>query len=132
MVIRTSTSISNAIVCLDSVAHAAGNHHNSVIVCGSHGGKSAAKHLLQFMPSGAIFNDAGKGKDNAGITGLELFQAHFVPAAAVDNFSAKIGDGEDTYESGCISAINDEASKCGITIGMQVKEAAMKMLLASG
>jgi len=118
------------IILIDSVAHADISHKESIIVCGSHGGESAARYLFQFSPGGAIFNDAGKGKDDAGISGLKLLQSYLVPAATVDTFSAVIGDSKDTYESGRISAVNDEASKCGIVIGMHAKEAANKMLCA--
>lgn len=120
----------NSIIVMDSVSYMDEAKKGDIIVCGSHGGESAAKHLLKFMPGGAIFNDAGKGKDNAGISGLKLFDETGIPAATVDTFSAKIGDGTDTYKSGIISALNDAAAKCGVSIGMSAKDAALKMLIA--
>jgi hypothetical protein len=116
------------IIAMDSVAYMEKCYHGDIIVCGSHGGESAAKHLLQFSPGGAIFNDAGKGKDDAGIRGLELFQKAGLPAATVDAFSARIGDGMDTYESGKISAVNQVARACGIRKSSLAKTAALKML----
>lgn len=114
---------------LDSVAYAGESNKQHIIVCGSHGGESAAKHLLDFSPSGAIFNDAGIGKNSAGISGLSLFEESGIPAAAVDAFSAEIGNGKETYEEGVISTLNNAASRCGVQIGIPAKEAANLMLL---
>lgn len=116
-----------SIVVMDSVAYMDHTQKGNIIICGSHGGESAARQLLKYNPGGAIFNDAGKGKDNAGISGLALFDEAGLPAATVDAFSARIGEGMDTYESGVISAMNKEAAICGITIGMQASVAAGRM-----
>lgn len=118
----------DAIAVMDSVAYLVESMTGKIIVCGSHGGESAARQLLKFNPGGAIFNDAGKGKDNAGISGLKLFNDAGLPAATVDAFSSRIGDGMDTYESGIISAMNNEAVLCGITVGMRANEAAGRMI----
>ena len=123
-----SKTDSNSIITIDSVAHADTNHQGKIIVCGSHGGKSAVQHLLQFKPAGAIFNDAGKGKNDAGIKGLLVMNEAGIPAATVDTFSAEIGDGKDTYENGIISAVNNQANQYGITVGMQTKEATTLMM----
>lgn len=114
------------IVTMDSAVYMDDSQSGNIIICGSHGGESAASHMLKFLPSAAIFNDAGKGKENAGIKGLELFNQAKIPAATVDTFSARIGDGTDTYESGIISAVNDIAIKFGVNVGMTAKEAAIK------
>ncbi|MBI4745919.1 MAG: hypothetical protein HY786_05110 [Deltaproteobacteria bacterium] len=122
------SGLSNSVVAMDSVAYMDETQKGNIIVCGSHGGESAARQLLRFNPGGAIFNDAGKGKDNAGISGLALLNEAGITAATVDAFSARIGDGMDTYESGVISAMNREAALCGITVGMRANEAAKRML----
>ncbi len=119
---------SKLISVLDSVAYVKERDRGHIIVCGSHGGESAAKHLLSFSPSGVIFNDAGIGKNSAGVKGLQLLDNVYIPAAAVDAFSAEIGDGNETYQKGLISTINRAASRCGIHIGMPAKEAANLML----
>lgn len=119
---------SNFISVLDSIAYTKERDKGRIVVCGSHGGASAAKYLLNFSPSGAIFNDAGVGKNSAGVNGLQLLDNACIPAAAVDAFSAEIGNGNETYEKGVISTINKAASRCGIHIGMPAKEAAHLML----
>lgn len=113
------------VIVLDSVSHIKKEHTRCIIVCGSHCGISAAEHTLPFSPLGIIFNDAGKGKDDAGIKGLELLQEqkHPIPAATVCYMSARIGDGMDTYEFGKISAFNTAAEDRGVAIGMTAKKA---------
>jgi len=113
---------------LDSVAYAKEADNGHIIISGSHGGESAAKHLLLFSPTGAIFNDAGIGKNCAGISGLLLLDEVGIPAATVDAFSAEIGNGKETYEEGVISIVNRAASRCGIEIGIPAKGAALLML----
>ena len=51
----------------------------------------------------AIFNDAGVGRDDAGIAGLDYLEALGIPAAAVGNDTARIGDGSDMMARGVIT-----------------------------
>ena len=115
------------IVVMDSATYMEDCYAGDIIVCGSHGGTLAAAYLLTFSPGGAIFNDAGRGKEDAGIMGLNLFQQSSLPAAAVDTFSARIGEGMETHDSGVVSAINDTAAQYGIRTGMNAKSAALIM-----
>ena len=112
-----------SLVILDSISHLTPEHKGAIIVCGSHGGASAAFHALKFEPAAIFFSDAGKGKDNAGIEGLALFNAQNIPAASVDIWSARIGDGKDAYEYGRISAVNGAAEQYGLAAGMLVNSA---------
>jgi hypothetical protein len=117
------------IVIMDSIARINDENEGDIIVCGSHGGKSAAEHAVESKPKGLIFNDAGKGKDNAGIGGLDSLDRAGIMGATVDVFSARIGEGQDSYASGIISAVNKRAYQAGIKIGMSAREAALKMLI---
>ncbi len=110
-------------VILDSISQLTDDHREMIVVCGSHGGYLASKHALAFTPSAVFCSDAGKGKDDAGIKGLKLFDKNRVPAAAVDIWSARIGDGKDIYESGTLSSINKKAQSHGLSEGMTVREA---------
>lgn len=116
------------IVIMDSIAYINDENEGDVIVCGSHGGRSATEHAVKFKPQGIIFNDAGKGKDDAGIRGLDSLDRAGIMGATVDTFSARIGEGLDSYNSGVISAVNQKAIQVGIEIGISAKEAALKML----
>jgi len=103
------------------------NESNSmdIIVTGSHQGSGS--HLAKCKIKGVIGNDAGKGKQDAGIAGFKLLDEHGILAAAVSNMTAKIGNGDSTYEQGKISAVNEMARKLGISEGMSAKDAADKM-----
>ncbi len=121
-------SSNGRIIIMNSIAHINNENEGAVIVCGSHGGRSAAEQAAKFRPKGLIVNDAGKGKENAGISGLDSLNRAGIMGAAVDTFSARIGDGHDSYNSGIISAVNKRAHQAGIEIGMSAREAALKML----
>ena len=113
---------------MDSIARINDENEGDIIVCGSHGGKSAAEHAVKFKPKGLIFNDAGKGKDSAGIGGLDSLDRARIMGATVDAFSARIGEGQDSYAFGIISAVNERAYQAGIKIGMSARDAALEML----
>ncbi len=98
-----------------------------VVICGSHGGLSAGIFALQRRVKGAVFNDAGVGKDKAGIAALDLLEDYGVMAAAVDTFSARIGVASET-KLGIISHCNSLAYKAGVRIGTSGHEAAKIMV----
>ncbi len=110
-------------IILDSFSHLTTAHKGMIVVCGSHGGISAAKHALSFAPRAIFCSDGGKGKDDAGIQGLWLLDAKNIPASAVSVQSARIGDGKDVYENGLISFVNKTAQSLGIATGMRVIDA---------
>lgn len=116
---------SRLLVLLDSIGHVGELHADTVIVCGSHGGTSAADYILRLTdpPYAALFNDAGRGKDNAGLAGLPLLQARGVIAATYSHLSARIGDAADGLANGVITALNELAEKVGLQIGLTVDQA---------
>ena len=94
------------------------------MVCGSHGGVYAAWLLAKARVRGAISNDAGVGKDGAGIGGLYWLEKLGIAACTVDAASARIADGADTLEHGRISHANKAAAALGVKAGMPCREAA--------
>jgi len=108
-----------------SITAVAEPERGRVVVCGSHGGSYSAAYALSLGVPSVVFNDAGGGLDGAGIAGLDLLQAHGVPAFAVSHRSARIGDARDTWERGQVSACNAAASRLGIQRGMPTTEAVM-------
>ena len=96
----------------------------AVIVSGSHGGVSSAQFVLGRKLAGVFFNDAGIGKDEAGVAGLHILDKVGLPAAAVDHASAAIGDGGDTWSTGIISRANSRATAAGVLPGQKVDKAA--------
>ena len=108
-----------ALVLLDSVAKIGPGHAGAVVVTGSHGGTSSAGFALDVPVFAIFFNDAGIGKDEAGIAGLALLQARGIPACAVSHASARIGEARDTLENGVVSAVNAAGAARGIEIGVR-------------
>jgi hypothetical protein len=99
-------------------------HRGQVVVSGSHGGRIAAALAARGGVRAVIFNDATVGLDHAGIAGLDDLAEIGMAAAAVDAWSARIGDGADMLASGIISFANPVAAALGVQPGMTVATAA--------
>ena len=88
-----------------------------VAVSGSHGGISSAHYALAARPLIAVFNDAGVGKDAAGLAALPFLQRHGIAACTVAHDSARIGEARSTLHDGVISHCNALALTLGATPG---------------
>lgn len=108
---------------LDTATRAAANAAGHVVVCGSHGGIYPAWLLARARVRAAILNDAGIGKDRAGIGGLAWLEKLGIAACAVDHASARIGDASDMLASGKLSHANSVAAALGCKAGMPCAEA---------
>jgi hypothetical protein len=114
-----------AITLLDSIALIDSSNAGTIVVTGSHGGRSAAGFVVDVRekPLAVFFNDAGGGKDNAGKVGLEMLQAIGVAAACYSHMSARIGDAQDGLDNGVLTDLNDLAKQAGIKTEMEVSQA---------
>jgi hypothetical protein len=106
---------------VDSITEAVGIGSGCVAVSGSHGGLSAARFALQAGVRLAVFNDAGIGKDGAGIAGLAWLQQHGVAAVAVAHSTARIGEASSTWNDGIVSALNEAAAALGARTGIALQ-----------
>ena len=88
-----------------------------VAVSGSHGGISSARYALAARPCMAVFNDAGVGKDAAGLAALAFLQGHGVAACTVAHDSARIGEARSTLHEGIVSHCNEQAQALGVAPG---------------
>jgi hypothetical protein len=95
-----------------------------VLVAGSHGGVFAGFLAAQARLRAVILNDAGVGRDDAGIAGLAFLQGVGMPAATVSCMSARIGDGADMLSRGVISHANERARTLGVVAGQACAQAA--------
>ncbi|ABY36776.1 MAG TPA: hypothetical protein DEF43_00555 [Chloroflexus aurantiacus] len=126
---KTVIPFQNALVVLmDSISYLNEHDQGAFVVSGSHGGISSARYALAVSLRGVVFNDAGIGKDQAGIAGLELLDTAGVPAIAVAHTSARIGDAADTWANGLVSAFNQAAAARGVRMHLSVQEAATCIL----
>jgi len=117
------------VVLLDSLGDVKPENTSPILVCGSHcGGNLALARQVKNCHFKAVFlNNAGIGKNNAGIRGLLHYEAEGVIACAVDRNSAEIGIAFDAWEGGIISHINDLAKTAGIEIGDSIQTAVAKI-----
>jgi hypothetical protein len=108
----------------DSITRIGKAAEDAVVVNGSHGGIYAAYLAAKLGVAAAIFNDAGVGRDNAGIAGLDYLAGLGIPAAAVGHDTARIGDGSDMISRGVITRANPPAVALGCRPGMTCRDAA--------
>jgi hypothetical protein len=111
------------VVLMDSITKVSPDDEGSVVVCASHGGSSSGEFALEVPLKVVIFNDAGVGRDNAGIAALEMLQSRGVAAAAVAHTSGRIGDSLDMWENGVLSHVNAAALAAGLKPGAVVRPA---------
>jgi uncharacterized protein YunC (DUF1805 family) len=109
---------------LDSASLVAAEHVGTVIVTGSHGGLLGGRPdtALKYDALAALFNDAGIGIDEAGVTRLPALEARGIAAGTVAAASARIGDARSTYEDGILSRVNPRAAALGVVPGMAARE----------
>lgn len=106
------------VVLIDSVAQVTGDDAGRIVVTGSHGGVSAADYAKAVRAALYVFNDAGIGRDEAGIAGLAMLDAAGIAACAVGHTTARIGDAADALENGIVSRANALATAAGFVPGV--------------
>jgi SAM-dependent methyltransferase len=102
---------------MDSISSLHPEDAGCVVVSGSHGGASAGRLARGRGLAAAVFNDAGVGKDGAGVAALAMLEEDGTPAAAVGHLSARIGDARDAWEHGVVSHANGPARALGLAPG---------------
>lgn len=119
-----------AVILLDSLGDVQPDNTSPILVCASHCGDNGtfARKLTNCHVKAVFLNNAGIGKNQAGISGLSHYEAANILACAVDHNSAEIGVARDTWESGIISHTNTLAAEAGIQPGDLVQEAVAKII----
>jgi len=110
-----------------SSATATSDCRGGVLISGSYGGEYNAWHAAKWGLRGVVLNDAGIGKDEAGIRGLAYLDEVGVPAAAADAWTCHIGDADHMLFHGTISRVNRAASRLGCIPGQSVRHCAERM-----
>jgi hypothetical protein len=113
------------VIAMDSISYVDGADAGHIVVSASHGGPSSARYASSQGLAAVFFNDAGVGKDNAGIAALALLK---IPAATVSHLSARIGDVDDTWRHGVISHLNEAARAGGLKVGDRLQDSVGKLL----
>ena len=119
-----------ATIVLDSVTHLLPEHRGAAAYCASHGGSYAGYYAALKGVGAVILNDAGIGREQAGLGGVRLLETLGVPAAAISHLSARIGDGQDGFARGILSFANAPARALGLAPPMSCG-AALERLAAA-
>jgi hypothetical protein len=116
------------VIVADTVTKLDARAAGAVLVAGSHGGVYAAYLAARAGVRGVILNDAGIGKDAAGIGGLAWLERLGIAAAAVGHETARIGEGRDMMARGRITHANTLAAALGCRPGVFCSNAAESLL----
>jgi hypothetical protein len=114
--IRVFALDSNGLVVASDAGH--------VVVTGSHGGLLGGRPetAVKAQVRAALYNDAGIGMDEAGISRLPALEARGIAGGCVSCASARIGDALSTWNDGIISALNPLAASRGGRIGQSARD----------
>lgn len=114
------------VLLLDSITWIDGADAGHIIVSGSHGGRSSGVYAVRFPLALCCVNNAGVGKDQAGIVALDMLQERGTPGLAIRHDSARIGEALDAWENGVVSHVNGRAASLGIEVGKALQEVIMR------
>lgn len=115
---------------IDSITKLKPEYVGNVVIAASHGGIYAGYCAAKGHLRGVILNDAGIGRERAGISSLGYLDALGIAAACADNQSCRIGDGRDMGASGVTSFVNATAAALGCAPGQSVTACAELMRAA--
>ncbi|WP_298964355.1 hypothetical protein [uncultured Methylobacterium sp.] len=121
-----------SVVIMDSITKVTPEDAGAHVVSASHGGASSGEFALEVPLSSVFFNDAGVGKDGAGIAALAMLGARGVAAGTVSHESARIGDSRDMWDHGVISHVNAQARARGFVPGLPLKRALAAVVGGAG
>jgi hypothetical protein len=117
---------------VDSITELSALDQGCIAISGSHGGLSSARYALAAQPWLTAFNDAGVGKDNAGIAALAILQQRGLAACTVAHSSACIGQAESTWQHGLVSHVNEAAHALGLRAGAGISDQVRRVHPAAG
>ena len=116
------------VILMDSISHVDAGDAGHIVVSASHGGASSGEYASRHRLAAVFFNDAGVGKDGAGIAALGMLERAQVPAGTVSHLSARIGDAEDMWQNGVLSHLNASALRSGLRSGERLQDAVGRLL----
>ncbi|MCE9683463.1 hypothetical protein [Halomonas alkalisoli] len=116
------------VILMDSITKVTPEDAGAIVVSASHGGASSGEFALEVPLKAVFFNDAGVGKDNAGIVSLDMLQEKGVAAGTIAHTSGRIGDANDMWENGEISYVNAGARALGLEPGAKLRTALTELI----
>lgn len=116
---------------IDTITKLKDEHIGNVVIAGSHGGVYAGHCAAEGRVRAVILNDAGVGRERAGIGSLAYLDALGIAAATADSHSCRIGNAQDMTRFGVISFVNPTAQALGCAPGQPVAQCAERMRAAA-
>lgn len=116
----------HTVVLIDSITQVRAEDAGAVVVSGSHGGTSSGRYAAAVRAALYAFNDAGVGKDGAGIAALADLDALGIAAVAVGHETARIGSARETW-GGCVSHVNAAAASRDLRPSTALRDAVAVM-----
>lgn len=113
---------------LDSVTRLGPDARGAVVAAASHCGVYAAYLAAAAHVRAVVLNDAGIGRERAGVGGLDYLDRLGLPACAVSHRTARIGHGADTLARGVVSEANEAAAALGVRPGQRAEDAVAALL----
>src|SRR5207237_8593873 len=117
---------------LDATSPVQPDDAGHIVLVGSHGALLGGRPetAVKVDVFGAVFNDADRGIDDAGVSRLPALDARGIAGATVSAWSARIGDGLSTYRDGFVSAVNATAAAHGAEIGIAARDLVARLVEA--
>ena len=116
------------VVIMDSITKVAPEDKGAIVVCASHGGASSGEFALEVPLKLVVFNDAGGGKEDAGLAALAMLQQRGVAGGTVAHTSARIGDSQDMWDCGVVSHLNAAARALGLSVGDPLRDSLRRLV----
>lgn len=112
------------VICLDAAPMLTLEDAGAIAITGSHAAlfRGRADNVIGPQLHAVFFNDAGVGKDGAGIARLADLDRRAMPAGTVSAASAPIGNSRAAYETGILSHVNRSAAALGGGAGTLLRE----------
>jgi len=109
---------------LDSASIVGPQDQGAIVLTGSHGALLGGRPetAIKCQVYAAVFSDADRGADDAGLSRLPALQARNIAGATVSVWSARIGDGLSVYRDGFVTALNERAMQMGGAVGLAAGE----------
>lgn len=134
IVIRIRKNVTNPrnLYLIDSITEITPAMSSGIVVSGSHGGISSSRYVeAQPRKPWAVFlNDAGVGKNQAGIAALSRLEPYGVMVFCYSHESACIGQAQDAFECGVVRFINTSVRahfQLGNAVGQSVFDLVRKL-----
>jgi hypothetical protein len=125
--VRALTGARRPLVLIDSASLVEPGDARSVVFTGSHGGLlgGRAETAIKYDVFAALYNDAGIGIDNAGVSRLPALDVRGIAGVTVAAQSARIGEAASAWRTGLLSRVNRTAAARGAHPGMRAADFAV-------